>query len=116
MAERAAKEAKAAGIAESLPSDPEEEQVDSLRTCALPFPCRLITDASIIERQPALFFLGHISPIFARFFAVFSPFFRCFLRRDARIPESGSKRPGAGCVTVENGRGKSGRRRPILGG
>ena len=29
MAERAAKEAKAAGIAESLPSDPEEEQVPS---------------------------------------------------------------------------------------
>ena len=29
MAERAAKEAKAAGIAESLPSDPEEEQVAS---------------------------------------------------------------------------------------
>ena len=25
------------------------------------------------KRQPALFFLGHISPIFARFFAVFSP-------------------------------------------
>ena len=38
MAERAAKEAKAAGIAESLPADPEEEQVDSLRTCAMPFP------------------------------------------------------------------------------
>ena len=27
-----------------------------------------------IERRPALFFLGHISPIFARFFAVFSLF------------------------------------------
>ena len=34
MAERAAKEAKAAGIAESLPSDPEEEQVASPRTFA----------------------------------------------------------------------------------
>ena len=34
MAERAAKEAKAAGIAESLPSDPEEEQVPSPRTFA----------------------------------------------------------------------------------
>ena len=33
------------------------------------------TDASIIERRPALFFLGHISPIFARIFAIFSLFF-----------------------------------------
>ena len=32
------------------------------------------TDASIIERRPALFFLGHILPIFARFFSVLSPF------------------------------------------
>ena len=32
------------------------------------------TDASIIERRPALFFLGHISPIFAPFFLVFSRF------------------------------------------
>ena len=32
------------------------------------------TVPSIIERRPALFFLGHISPIFARFFAVFSLF------------------------------------------
>ena len=31
------------------------------------------TDASIIERRPALFFLGHISPI-ARFFAIVSLF------------------------------------------
>eukprot|EP01045_Picozoa_sp_COSAG04_P021153 COSAG04_NODE_2247_length_4455_cov_2.651745_1_plen_40_part_10 len=29
---------------------------------------------SIIERRPALFFLGHISPIFAPFFLVFSRF------------------------------------------
>ena len=45
MAERAAKEAKAAGIAESLPSDPEEEQVPSPRTCAMMFPCRFIITA-----------------------------------------------------------------------
>ena len=32
------------------------------------------TDPSIIERRPTLFSLGHISPIFARFFAVFSLF------------------------------------------
>ena len=32
------------------------------------------TEPSSIEGQPALFFLGHISPIFARFFAVFSLF------------------------------------------
>ena len=32
------------------------------------------TVPSIIERRPALFFLGHISPIFAPFFAVFSRF------------------------------------------
>ena len=32
------------------------------------------TDPSIIEGQPALFFLGHISPIFAPFFLVFSRF------------------------------------------
>ena len=32
------------------------------------------TAPSIIERRPALFCLGHISPIFARFFAVFSLF------------------------------------------
>ena len=70
------------------------------------------TVPSIIERRPALFFLGHI----CSFLLVFSPFFRCSLRLDARIPESGTRRPGAGCVTVENGRGKSGRRRPILGG
>ena len=29
---------------------------------------------SIIERRPALFFLGRFSPIFAPFFAVFSRF------------------------------------------
>eukprot|EP01045_Picozoa_sp_COSAG04_P016205 COSAG04_NODE_1335_length_7178_cov_14.567679_7_plen_1040_part_00 len=54
-------------------------------------------------------YLAHFCPVFSRFFAVFS-------RLDASIPESGTKRPGAGSVTVENGRGKSGRRRPILGG
>ena len=32
------------------------------------------TAPSIIERRPALFFLGRISPIFARLFAVFSRF------------------------------------------
>ena len=32
------------------------------------------TDTSIIERRPALFFLGHISPIFAPLFLVFSRF------------------------------------------
>ena len=32
------------------------------------------TVPSIIERRPALFFLGHILPIFARFFAIFSLF------------------------------------------
>ena len=32
------------------------------------------TAPSIIGRRPALFFLGRISPIFARFFAVFSLF------------------------------------------
>ena len=32
------------------------------------------TVPSIIERRPALFFLGHISPIFAPFFLVFSRF------------------------------------------
>eukprot|EP01045_Picozoa_sp_COSAG04_P002149 COSAG04_NODE_76_length_28498_cov_7.756294_11_plen_139_part_00 len=32
----------------------------------------LSTEPSIIERRPALFFLGHISPIFARVFAIFS--------------------------------------------
>ena len=32
------------------------------------------TVPSIIERRPALFFLGHISPIFARLFAIFSLF------------------------------------------
>ena len=37
-------------------------------------PYEICTDPSVIERQPALFFLGHISPIFAPFFAVFSPF------------------------------------------
>ena len=43
MAERAAKEAKAAGIAESLPSDPEEEQVPSpSHFCAMLVPCRFI--------------------------------------------------------------------------
>ena len=57
-----------------------------------------------------------LRPYLAHFCPVFSPFFRGFLRRDARIPERGTKRPGGGCVTVENGRGKSGRRRPILGG
>ena len=31
-------------------------------------------DPSVIERWPALFFLGHISPTFARFFSVFSLF------------------------------------------
>ena len=67
---------------------------------------------AIIERRPALLFLGHISPIVL----VCSPLFRCLLRFDAMIPESGTKRPGGGCATVRNGRGKSGRRRPILGG
>ena len=32
------------------------------------------TVPSIIERRPALFFTGHISPIFAPFFLVFSRF------------------------------------------
>ena len=32
------------------------------------------TDPSSIEGQPAHFFLGHISPISARFFAIFSLF------------------------------------------
>ena len=32
------------------------------------------TVPSIVERRPALLFLGHISPISARFFAVFSLF------------------------------------------
>ena len=46
MAERAAKEAKAAGIAESLPSDPEEEQVPSpSHFCAMLVPCRFIITA-----------------------------------------------------------------------
>ena len=39
---------------------------------------------------------------------VFSPFFRCSLRLDARIPESGTRRPGAGSATVQNGCQKSG--------
>ena len=47
------------------------------------------------------------------FFLIFSPFFRCFLRLDVRNPESGAKRPGAGSVTVQNGRQKSGRRRSL---
>ena len=58
---------------------------------------RMGTDASIIERQPALFFFGQISPIFARFLR----FFRCSLRLGARIPDSVTRRPGAGCATVE---------------
>ena len=37
-----------------------------------PFPNGTVP--SIIERRPALFFLGHISPIFAPFFLVFSRF------------------------------------------
>ena len=57
-----------------------------------------------------------LRPYLAHFCPVFSRFFRGFLRLDARIPESGTKRPGGGSVTVENGRGKSGRRRPILDG
>ena len=43
----------------------------------------------------------------------FFSFFRGFLRLEARIPESGAKRPGAGSVTVQNGRNKSGRRRSL---
>ena len=35
---------------------------------------RLYGALSIIERRPALFFLGHILPVFARVFAVFSRF------------------------------------------
>ena len=57
-------------------------------------------------------FLRPSRPFLPRFFS----FFRGFLHLDARIPESGTRRPGGGSVTVENGRGKSGRRRPILGG
>eukprot|EP01045_Picozoa_sp_COSAG04_P006959 COSAG04_NODE_353_length_16071_cov_8.722514_4_plen_136_part_00 len=70
---------------------------------------QLGTEPSIIEGQPALFFLGHISPIFAPFFLVLSR----FSPSDARIPESGTKRPGGGSVTVQNGRQKSGRRRSL---
>ena len=46
---------------------------------------------------------------------VFSPFFRCSLRLGARNPESGTKGPGGGSVTVQNGRQKSGRRRSLKG-
>ena len=44
-----------------------------------------------VEGQPALFFTGHISPMVARF----SPCSRCYLRLDARIPESGTRRQGS---------------------
>ena len=67
------------------------------------------TCCASIEGQPALFLDGCISPIFAHFSAIFSR----FLRLDARNPESGARRPGAGCVTVQNGRQKSGRRRSL---
>ena len=47
------------------------------------------------------------------FWTLVSPLFRCFIRLDARNPASGAKRPGAGSVTVQNGRQKSGRRRSL---
>ena len=47
------------------------------------------------------------------FLLVFSPFFRGYLRLDARNPASGTNGPGAGSVTVRNGRQKSGRRRSL---
>ena len=50
------------------------------------------TDPSIIERRPTLFFLGHISPTFARFFAVFSLFIQFLVDRfrlGGRVPRGG---------------------------
>ena len=54
-------------------------------------------------------YLAHFCPVFSRFFAVFSVLTPGFQK-------VAPKRPGSGSVTVENGRGKSGRRRPILDG
>ena len=48
------------------------------------------------------------------FLLVFSPFFRCYLRLDARNPESGTRRQGVGCLTAQNGRQKSGRSKLVL--
>ena len=45
-----------------------------------------------------------LRPYLAHFCSFFRRFFRCSLRLDARIPESGTKRPGAGSATVRNGR------------
>ena len=49
------------------------------------------------------------------FLLIFSPFFRCFRRLDARNPVSGTKRQGGGSATVQNGRQKSVRRRSLKG-